>query len=99
MINSANLDNRWLAVQVLAGWEMRVARGMRRRGYEGFVPLYQQERSWSVALLKQSAFVEIEGHDITPIGCPESECIPTDTVGLIPRLRSTNASFQECAFS
>jgi hypothetical protein len=91
MINFANLDNRWLVVQVQAGWEMRVARGMRRQGYEDFVPSYRQERSWSVALLKQSAFVEIEGHD--------SECIPTDTVELIPRLRSTNASFQEYAFS
>jgi len=53
----------------------------------------------SIALLKQSAFVDLEGHNIIPIGSPEGKCISTDTVGLIPRLRSTDASFQECAFS
>lgn len=42
-----NLDNRWLALQVRSKWETRAAFGLQSRGYEYFVPLYQQKRLWS----------------------------------------------------
>jgi len=45
--NSEKLDNRWLAVQVRSGWELRTAYALKERGYEEFVPLRQQKRRWS----------------------------------------------------
>src|SRR5690242_20470773 len=45
--NSEKLDNRWLAVQVRSGWELRTAYALKERGYEEFVPLRQHKRRWS----------------------------------------------------
>ena len=42
-----NLNDRWVAVQVRAGWEIKAARGLRQRGYEELVPSSQQRRRWS----------------------------------------------------
>jgi hypothetical protein len=92
MINFANLDNRWLAVQVRAGWEMRVARSMRRRGYEDFVPSYRQERSWSdrtitldIPIFTGYVFIRFCVNNKQP-------------VGLLPHSQFGNASLHECAF-
>jgi transcription antitermination factor NusG len=52
----------------------------------------------SIALLRQSAFVEIEGHDFTPVSNLENGSISTDTVGLLPHSQFSNASLHECAF-
>jgi len=41
------LNNRWLAVQIRSGWEIRTAYALRERGYEEFLPLYQKMRRWS----------------------------------------------------
>lgn len=41
------IDNRWLALQVRAGWEIRSACVLKECGYEQFLPLYQQQRQWS----------------------------------------------------
>jgi transcription antitermination factor NusG len=41
------LDNRWIALQVRGGWELKCARGLRDRGYEEFVPTYRERREWS----------------------------------------------------
>ncbi|HEY2389784.1 MAG TPA: transcription termination/antitermination NusG family protein [Candidatus Angelobacter sp.] len=46
-LNLKELDNRWLALQVRAGWEIRCAYLLRERGYTEFLPLYQQKRKWS----------------------------------------------------
>jgi transcription antitermination factor NusG len=42
-----NLDKRWLCVQVKSGGELRSALGLRERGYESFVPVFEQKRRWS----------------------------------------------------
>lgn len=42
-----NLDGRWLCVQVKSGGECRSALGLRERGYETFVPVFEQKRRWS----------------------------------------------------
>lgn len=42
-----NLDGRWLCVQVKSGGESRSALGLRERGYETFVPVFEQKRRWS----------------------------------------------------
>jgi transcription termination/antitermination protein NusG len=46
-LDSTAIDNRWIALQVRGGWELRSARGLRDRGYEEFVPLYREKREWS----------------------------------------------------
>jgi transcription termination/antitermination protein NusG len=47
MCDFANLDQRWLCVQVRVGCEIRSALGLRERGYESFVPVYGEKRRWS----------------------------------------------------
>jgi len=47
MVNFANFHNRWLAVQVRPGWEIKTARSVKERGYEEFVPSCPQQRRWS----------------------------------------------------
>lgn len=42
-----SLDHKWLALQVRSGWELRTALGLKERGYEEFVPVYQQKRLWA----------------------------------------------------
>lgn len=42
-----SLDNRWLCVQVKSGGEFKSALGLRERGYESFVPVFEQKRQWS----------------------------------------------------
>ncbi len=68
------LDNRWLAVQVRSGWEVKSARGLRERGYQEFVPLYQRERNWSdrtkvvqTALFPGYVFARFSIGNLTPI--------------------------------
>ena len=46
-LNGLTLDNRWIALHVRSGWELKSARGLRERGYEEFVPTYHEERRWS----------------------------------------------------
>jgi transcriptional antiterminator NusG len=40
------IDNRWIALQVRGGWELKSACGLRERGYEEFVPTYREKREW-----------------------------------------------------
>jgi transcription termination/antitermination protein NusG len=47
MVNFANFHNRWLALQVRPGWEMKTARSVRARGYEELVPSHRHEHTWS----------------------------------------------------
>lgn len=42
-----NLDKRWLCVQVKSGVEFRSALCLNERGYETFVPVFEQKRQWS----------------------------------------------------
>jgi transcription antitermination factor NusG len=42
-----NLEKRWLCAQVRSGCEIRSALGLQERGYESFVPLFEQKRRWS----------------------------------------------------
>jgi len=42
-----NLDKLWLCVQVKSGGEFRSASGLKERGYETFVPVFEQKRHWS----------------------------------------------------
>jgi transcription antitermination factor NusG len=55
MVNFASLHNRWLAVQVRAGWEMKTARSVRERGYEEFVPSCPQQHRWSDRITTRDA--------------------------------------------
>lgn len=41
------LDRRWLCVQVKSGGEFRSALCLNERGYETFVPAFEQKRQWS----------------------------------------------------
>jgi len=73
-LNFDRLHNHWLAVQVRSGWEVKSACGLRERGYEEFVPLYQQKRSWSdrtkvvqVALFPGYIFARFHGGNLPPI--------------------------------
>lgn len=47
MCDLENLDKRWLCVQVKSGGEFRSALGLQERGYESFVPVFEQKRQWS----------------------------------------------------
>jgi transcription antitermination factor NusG len=47
MVNFSTFHNRWLALQVRPGWEMKTARSVRERGYEELVPSYRQQYRWS----------------------------------------------------
>jgi transcription antitermination factor NusG len=47
MLDFAHLDNHWLAVQVRSNWELQTAYILKDRGYEEFVPCYNQKRKWS----------------------------------------------------
>jgi transcription antitermination factor NusG len=42
-----DLDKRWLCAQVRSGSEFRTASGLNERGYESFVPVFEQKRRWS----------------------------------------------------
>lgn len=42
-----NLDRRWICIQVRSGCEFRSALGLKERGYESFVPVFEQKRQWS----------------------------------------------------
>lgn len=42
-----NLDKRWLCVQVRSGLELKSALCLNERGYETFVPVFEQKRQWS----------------------------------------------------
>lgn len=42
-----HLDDRWLALQVRVGTELKSARCLDDRGYQQFVPLYPERRRWS----------------------------------------------------
>lgn len=42
-----NLDRRWICIQVRSGCELRSALGLKDRGYESFVPVFEQKRQWS----------------------------------------------------
>jgi transcription antitermination factor NusG len=42
-----SLDKRWLCVQVKSGGEFRSALCLNERGYETFVPAFEQKRQWS----------------------------------------------------
>lgn len=46
-LNYADLEGRWIALQVKAGWELKSALALRERGYEEFVPTYWHKREWS----------------------------------------------------
>jgi len=41
------LDKRWLCIQVKSGGEFRSALCLNERGYETFVPAFEQKRQWS----------------------------------------------------
>lgn len=47
MCDLKNLDNRWVCLQVKSGGELRSALGLKERGYETFVPVFEQKRQWS----------------------------------------------------
>ncbi|HEY6349902.1 MAG TPA: transcription termination/antitermination NusG family protein [Candidatus Angelobacter sp.] len=47
MCSLNNLDRRWLCLQVKSGGEFRSALGLKERGYETFVPVFEQKREWS----------------------------------------------------
>lgn len=47
MCDLENLDKRWLCLQVKSGGEFRSALGLKERGYETFVPVFEQKRQWS----------------------------------------------------
>jgi transcription antitermination factor NusG len=55
MVNFANFHDRWLAIQVRPGWEMKTARSVKERGYEGFVPSCRQQRRWSDRITTRDA--------------------------------------------
>src|ERR1700739_817546 len=42
-----NLEKRCLCAQVRSGCELRSALGLKERGYESFVPVFEQKRRWS----------------------------------------------------
>lgn len=42
-----SLDKRWVCIQVKSGGEFRSALGLMERGYETFVPVFEQKRQWS----------------------------------------------------
>lgn len=42
-----NLDGRWLCVQVRFGYEFKSVVGLKERGYETFLPVFEQKRQWS----------------------------------------------------
>lgn len=46
-VDFTRLDNRWLALQVRSGWELKSAEHLRQKGFEEFVPTYQEKRQWS----------------------------------------------------
>ncbi|MCU1245968.1 MAG: transcriptional activator RfaH [Acidobacteria bacterium] len=41
------LDKRWLALQVRSGWELKSAADLKLKGFDEFVPVYQEKRKWS----------------------------------------------------
>jgi transcription antitermination factor NusG len=41
------LHGRWLCVQVRSGSEFKSAFALKERGYESFVPAFEQKRTWS----------------------------------------------------
>jgi transcription antitermination factor NusG len=47
MCSLENLDKRWVCLQVKSGGELRSALGLTERGYETFVPVFEQKRQWS----------------------------------------------------
>jgi transcription antitermination factor NusG len=47
MSDFENLDQRWICIQVRSGCEFRSAIGLKERGYECFVPIFEQKRQWS----------------------------------------------------
>lgn len=47
IVDIEKLHNRWVAVQVRPGWESRSAYLLRENGYEEFLPMYQQKRTWA----------------------------------------------------
>lgn len=47
MCSFENLDKRWVCVQVKSGGEFRSALGLQERGYESFVPVFEEKRLWS----------------------------------------------------
>src|ERR1700685_934509 len=47
MCGLENLDKRWLCVQVKSGGEFKSALGLEERGYQSFVPVFEQKRQWS----------------------------------------------------
>jgi transcription antitermination factor NusG len=42
-----SLDRRWICLQVRSGCEFKSAIGLKERGYESFVPVFEQKRQWS----------------------------------------------------
>src|SRR5579859_1606492 len=47
VLDLSEFNNRWLAVQVHSGREFMCAACLKDRGYEEFVPQYQEKRKWS----------------------------------------------------
>jgi transcriptional antiterminator NusG len=69
-----NIDQRWLALQVRSGWEIRSAYALKEYGYEEFLPLYQQKRKWSdrtklvdVPLFPGYLFLRFDAANHTPV--------------------------------
>jgi len=69
-----NLHHRWLCAQVRSGCELRIALGLNQRGYETFVPVFEQKRKWSdririvqVPLFTGYAFLRFNHETIHPI--------------------------------
>src|SRR5437016_1058122 len=68
------LDRRWLALQVRGGWEIRSGYALTERGYEQFVPVFQEKRRWSdrtkivqVPLFTGYVFLQFNARNPQPI--------------------------------
>lgn len=71
--NLESLHKRWLCAQVRAGCEFRSAFGLQERGYETFVPVFEQRRTWSdriklvqVPLFTGYVFLKFNAESIYP---------------------------------
>ncbi len=71
-MNLVEIHNRWLAVQVNVGRELVAAAGIRLRGYECFLPLYEK-RHYSTDRIKQAPlipgyiFVRFDAHNVNTL--------------------------------